>query len=110
MHETEPFFIKNLENVQGDERDVIFISVGYGHDENGYLSMDFGPLNKEGGERRLNVLITRARERTEIFSNITGYDINISKTISNRDVFETNKEEVQKDFADFENYVYDYKQ
>ena len=82
MHETEPFFFKNLENVQGDERDVIFISVGYGHDENGYLSMDFGPLNKEGGERRLNVLITRARERTEIFSNITGYDINISKTQS----------------------------
>ena len=81
-HETEPFFIKNLENVQGDERDVIFISVGYGHDENNHLTMDFGPLNKEGGERRLNVLITRARCRTEIFTNITGYDINENKTSS----------------------------
>ncbi len=82
MHETEPFFIKNLENVQGDERDVIFISVGYGHDETGNLTMDFGPLNKDGGERRLNVLITRARTKTEIFSNITGYDINLAKTNS----------------------------
>ena len=57
----EPFFVKNLENVQGDERDVIFISVGYGRTADGYLAMNFGPLNGEGGERRLNVLITRAR-------------------------------------------------
>ena len=52
--------MKNLENVQGDERDVIFISVGYGPDASGYIAMNFGPLNKKGGERRLNVAVTRA--------------------------------------------------
>jgi hypothetical protein len=67
----EPFFIKNLENVQGDERDVIFISVGYGRTAEGSVSMNFGPLNAEGGERRLNVLITRARRRCEVFTNLT---------------------------------------
>lgn len=76
-HEHEPLFVKNLETVQGDERDVILISVGYGKDENGYLSMNFGPLNKEGGEKRLNVLITRARVRCEVFSNIRSSDIRI---------------------------------
>ena len=59
-HPEEPFFVKNLENVQGDERDVIFISIGYGRDATGQVSMNFGPLNNQGGERRLNVLITRA--------------------------------------------------
>ena len=60
-HPDEPFFVKNLENVQGDERDVIFISIGYGRDETGQVKMNFGPLNRrDGGERRLNVLITRA--------------------------------------------------
>ena len=58
----EPFFVKNLENIQGDERDVILISVGYGKDANGYMAMNFGPLSSDGGERRLNVLITRARD------------------------------------------------
>lgn len=77
---SEPFFIKNLENVQGDERDVIFISIGYGYDEKHSISMDFGPLNKEGGERRLNVLITRAKSKCVVFSNITSHDINLSKT------------------------------
>ncbi len=81
-HKEEPFFVKNLENIQGDERDVIFISVGYGKTADGSLSMEFGPLNREGGERRLNVLITRARGRCEVFSNITGDDINTSKTAS----------------------------
>ena len=71
----EPFFIKNLENVQGDERDVIFISIGYGRDANGKITMNFGPLNREGGERRLNVLITRARQRCEVFTNLTPDDI-----------------------------------
>jgi len=56
----EPFFVKNLENVQGDERDIIYISLGYGRDASGKVSMNFGPLNGRGGERRLNVLITRA--------------------------------------------------
>ena len=73
----EPFFIKNLENIQGDERDVIFISVGYVRDASGYMAMNFGPLSIEGGERRLNVLITRARERCEVFSSITADDIDL---------------------------------
>lgn len=75
-HPTEPLFIKNLENVQGDERDVIFISIGYGRTEDGKVPMSFGPLNNEGGERRLNVLITRAKSRCEVFTNITASDMN----------------------------------
>ena len=75
-HPFEPFFIKNLESVQGDERDVIFISVGYGHDGTGRRVTFSGPLTSEGGHRRLNVLITRAKRRCEIFSGITGDDIN----------------------------------
>lgn len=63
------FFVKSLENVQGDERDVIIFSVGYGPDEDGRLTMNFGPLNREGGWRRLNVAITRARRRVEIVSS-----------------------------------------
>ena len=78
----EPFFIKNLENVQGDERDVIFISIGYGRTKEGYTSMSFGPLNNDGGERRLNVLITRAKLRCEVFTNITAADIDTSRTQS----------------------------
>ena len=66
------FFVKNLENVQGDERDVMIFSVGYGRDENTRLTMNFGPLNREGGQRRLNVAITRARQRVEVVSSITG--------------------------------------
>lgn len=75
----EHFFVKNLETIQGDERDVIFISVGYGKDENGHLSLNFGPLNREGGERRLNVLITRAREKCVVFSNFRYTEINLSE-------------------------------
>ncbi|MFI3252651.1 MAG: DUF4011 domain-containing protein [bacterium] len=78
----DPFFIKNLENVQGDERDIILISIGYGYDANRKLTMDFGPINKNDGERRLNVLITRAKEKCVVFSNIRGSDINLSKTNS----------------------------
>jgi very-short-patch-repair endonuclease len=81
-HSVEPFFIKNLENVQGDERDVIFISVGYGRDSNGYMAMGFGPLSVEGGERRLNVLISRAKLRCEIFSSITADDIDLERARS----------------------------
>lgn len=77
-HSHEPFFIKNLENVQGDERDVILISIGYGRVEDGKVPMSFGPLNNEGGERRLNVLITRAKLRCEVFTNITSEDIKIT--------------------------------
>lgn len=79
-HPDEPFFVKNLENVQGDERDVIFISIGYGKNQDGYVSMNFGPLNRDGGERRLNVLITRARKRCEIFTNLHHQDIDTSRT------------------------------
>ncbi|SES71185.1 DUF3320 domain-containing protein [Hymenobacter actinosclerus] len=79
-HRHEPFFIKNLENVQGDERDVILISIGYGRTKDGYLSMSFGPLNGEGGERRLNVLITRAKQRCEVFTNLTADDLDLSRT------------------------------
>ncbi|MEO6330289.1 MAG: DUF3320 domain-containing protein [Ginsengibacter sp.] len=79
-HHEEPFFIKNLENVQGDERDVIYISVGYGRSEDGYMAMSFGPINNEGGEKRLNVLITRAKLRCEIFTNITSDDIDLNRT------------------------------
>lgn len=65
----ERFFVKNLETIQGDERDVIFLSIGFGFDSSRKLSLNFGPLNREGGERRLNVLITRAREKCVVFSN-----------------------------------------
>ncbi|HVY69737.1 MAG TPA: DUF3320 domain-containing protein [Verrucomicrobiae bacterium] len=78
-HGAEPFFVKNLENVQGDERDVIFISVGYGKDMNGHMAMRFGPLGAEGGERRLNVLISRAKRRCEVFSSITADDIDLER-------------------------------
>ena len=77
---SEPFFVKNLENIQGDERDVIFISLGYGRTKEGFLSMSFGPLNSDGGERRLNVLISRAKLRCEVFSSITGDDIDLSRS------------------------------
>jgi DNA polymerase III delta prime subunit len=79
-HPHEPFFIKNLENVQGDERDVIFISIGYGRTAEGYLNMSFGPLNLDGGERRLNVLITRAKQRCEVFSNFTADDLDLERS------------------------------
>lgn len=69
------FFVKNLETVQGDERDVIILSVGYGPDENGKLTMAFGPLNRENGWRRLNVAVTRARHRVEVLASISGGEI-----------------------------------
>ncbi len=71
----EGFFVKNLENVQGDERDVIFFSVGYGYDQQGQMTMNFGPLNKPGGERRLNVAVTRAREKVVLITSIKASDI-----------------------------------
>ena len=75
------FFVKNLENVQGDERDVMIFSVGYGRDEAGRLMMNFGPLNREGGERRLNVAITRARRRVELVASITGTEPEFSTSL-----------------------------
>jgi len=79
-NEREPFFVKNLENVQGDERDMIFISLGYGKTAEGYMAMNFGPLNRDGGERRLNVLISRARLAMDVFSNFTSDDIDLNRT------------------------------
>ena len=83
-HPYEPFFVKNLENVQGDERDVIFISIGYGRDANGRIIMNFGPLTSQGGYRRLNVLISRARKRCEVFSSITADDIDLGRQPARR--------------------------
>ncbi|NBQ74335.1 MAG: DUF4011 domain-containing protein [Acetobacteraceae bacterium] len=78
-HPDEPFFVKNLENVQGDERDSIMISVGYGRGADGKLAMRFGPLSADGGERRLNVLITRAKKRCIVFSSIGADDIDLAR-------------------------------
>ncbi|MFD1819900.1 AAA domain-containing protein [Pseudarcicella hirudinis] len=68
--EHEPLFIKNIENVQGDERDIIIFSIGYASDVRGKFSMQFGSLNAMGGENRLNVAVTRAREKIFIVSSI----------------------------------------
>src|SRR5213078_3477472 len=79
----EPFFVKNLENVQGDERDVIFLGVGYGPDETSQprrVAMRFGPLNRQGGERRLNVAVTRARRAMTVVASMTADDVDLSRT------------------------------
>ncbi|WP_204152231.1 DUF4011 domain-containing protein [Leptolyngbya sp. CCY15150] len=77
----EPFFVKNLENVQGDERDVIFISTVYGPERPGMPVMQrFGPINLQNGHRRLNVLFTRAKERVVVFSSMQASDIRPSAT------------------------------
>lgn len=78
----EPIFIKNLENVQGDERDVILFSVGYGPDADGNVSMNFGPLNRDGGWRRLNVAISRARKAMIVYSVLKPDQINLARTRS----------------------------
>jgi hypothetical protein len=82
MQSPEPLFVKNLENVQGDERDIILFSVGYGPDVDGKVSMNFGPLNRIGGERRLNVAITRARQEMKVFSTLLPQQIDLSRTSS----------------------------
>ena len=78
--EKEPVFVKNLENVQGDERDVILFSICYGPDLHGKVAMNFGPMNREGGERRLNVAITRARREVCVFSTLRANQIDLAKT------------------------------
>ncbi|MBF2735522.1 MAG: hypothetical protein ISN26_05540, partial [Betaproteobacteria bacterium AqS2] len=77
-----PLFVKNLETVQGDERDVIILSLGYGPTEPGAasMSMNFGPLNRAGGERRLNVAITRARHEVLVFASMDYRLIDLSRT------------------------------
>ena len=78
----DAFFIKNLETVQGDERDTIIFSIGYGPDSKGVLSLNFGPLNREGGERRLNVAVTRAKYNIQVISSMHAMDIDLSRTES----------------------------
>jgi len=79
----EAFFVKNLENVQGDERDVMFFSIGYAKDGSGKpMPLRFGPLNKEGGHRRLNVAITRAKKQVKLIASIQPTDIDLSRTNS----------------------------
>lgn len=75
----EPLFIKNLENVQGDERDVILFSVGYGPDSAGKVSLNFGPLNRQGGWRRLNVAVSRARYEMHVFSTLRSQHLNAGR-------------------------------
>ncbi|WP_062011950.1 DUF4011 domain-containing protein [Aureimonas sp. AU4] len=78
----EPVFVKNLENVQGDERDVILFSITFGRDAAGKLAMDFGALNRDGGERRLNVAVTRARAELQVFSAFKADQIDLARTKS----------------------------
>src|ERR1039457_933501 len=75
----ERFFIKNLERVQGDERDAIILSVGYGKDRAGNLPLRFGPILSAGGRRRLNVAVTRAKQRVTVVSSFLYSDINSSQ-------------------------------
>ncbi|MEO9656367.1 DUF4011 domain-containing protein [Marinomonas sp.] len=76
----EPVFVKNLETVQGDERDVILFSITFGPDEAGHVTMNFGPINKVGGERRLNVAMTRARSEMVVFSALSPDLIDLKRT------------------------------
>lgn len=76
----EPVIVKNLENIQGDERDVMLFSITFGPDDQGKLTMNFGPLNNDGGERRLNVAITRARRELHVYSTIVAEQIDLSRT------------------------------
>ncbi|WP_307720458.1 DUF3320 domain-containing protein [Massilia atriviolacea] len=76
----EPLFVKNLESVQGDERDIMYFSITYGPDHSGAISMNFGPMNRTGGERRLNVAITRARVALRVFSSLKGDQLDLSRT------------------------------
>lgn len=73
-------FVKNLESVQGDERDVVIFSVGYGYDEHRKFHQGFGPLTKEGGHRRLNVAVTRARQQVDVVSSVRHSDFNLAET------------------------------
>lgn len=78
----EPFFVKNLETVQGDERDTIIFSVAYGKDTSGKVMMNFGPINRAGGERRLNVAVTRAKCNVQLVSTMHYYDIDLTRATS----------------------------
>ncbi|WP_327034416.1 AAA domain-containing protein [Micromonospora ureilytica] len=81
---SQRFFIKSLENVQGDERDAIILSIGYAKTRDGRLPLRFGPLNQEGGERRLNVAVTRARSRMTVVSAFSHHDMDPNQTAATR--------------------------
>lgn len=72
------FFVKNLENVQGDDRDIIILSIGYGPDSTGRMTMNFGPMNQQGGWRRLNVAVTRARNRMDVVSSFPSDQLRVT--------------------------------
>ncbi len=76
----EPVIVKNLENIQGDERDVMLFSVTFGPDKAGKIAMNFGAVNSDGGEKRLNVAVTRARAELHVFASITAEQIDLSRT------------------------------
>ena len=79
LDKAEPFFVKNLESIQGDERDVVFLSVTYGPAADGKIRYNFGPLSGQSGWRRLNVLTTRAREQMRVFSSMRADDMTVSR-------------------------------
>jgi superfamily I DNA and/or RNA helicase/very-short-patch-repair endonuclease len=89
----EPFFIKNLENVQGDERDRVILSFGYGKDANGTFAMRFGPLAMTGGERRLNVAISRAKISMTVVASFKANEI--------RGVEDNPQRKLIRDFVDY---------
>ena len=78
----EPFFVKNLETVQGDERDTIIFSIAYAKDSQGRLLLNFGPVNRAGGERRLNVAVTRAKYNVQLVTSMHYSDIDLARTQS----------------------------
>ncbi|MEZ4497206.1 MAG: C-terminal helicase domain-containing protein [Thermomicrobiales bacterium] len=82
LEDTDGLFVKNLENVQGDERDAIFFSTAFSVNERGVLPLNFGPLNRIGGERRLNVAITRARRQVVVFSSFDPEQLRAEETSS----------------------------
>lgn len=96
----ESFFVKNLETVQGDERDVIILSTTFGKDEKNKISMNFGPINKDGGYRRLNVAITRAKEKVILCSSMRPSDFKMEST-NNRGVI------MLHDYIDFASKAYE---
>jgi len=119
FNDSNSFFVKNLETIQGDERDVIFISIGYGIDSNGKLEMTFGTLNQINGEKRLNVIATRAKENCFVYANFTPRDLKVTET-SSKGVkflkkfmeyaesrnFDTACNQSDECYSDFEEYVY----
>lgn len=76
----EPLIVKNLENIQGDERDIMLFSITFGPDQAGKFTMNFGAMNKDGGEKRLNVAVTRARAELHVFASITADQIDLMRT------------------------------